>query len=443
MGKLGAVVRREFMERVRTKWFAIATIFGPILFLGISVLPIWLASRDTGTSNATDIVIIDASGRGLGAKLQEALADSVSKAPPGELVVVAAQAVVEAESTATRAIRSRTRIGYVVLDSATVAGRTARYGGRNATTMTDMSRLGRAVDRAVLAARLDGTGLTPARIDSLTKVDVRLQREEVSERGRQKNSRERSVAGFLVAFLLYFVIVLFGQNVLRSVVEEKTSRVAEVVVASVKPEILLAGKVIGVGSVALAQLVIWGVSYSVLGSLVLPRLLEGRTTQAVAQAGGATVPTPGADSLSSMLPAVDPVTLVALLAFFVLGYTFYASLYAAVGSMVNSEQEAQQASLPVSMLLVASAVFLQPILLSPNGTMARVMGLLPFSAPIAMPLRMASTSVPGWEILASLASVALGCVVAIWLAARIYRVGLLMYGKRPTLREVGRWLTYR
>ncbi len=436
MGKLAAVIRREFMERVRTKWFLIATVFGPLLFLGISVLPIWLAMRDTGTADAANVVVLDATGQGLGERFVEALADSAGTAARPELRLVDPAGIAQAESLATAAVRERSRLGYLVLDSATLAGDRARYAGRNATTVMDMNRIGRAVDRAVLATRLQGTGFTPARIDSLTRVDVALAKEEISDSGRQANSKGRTTAGFFVAFLLYMVIVLFGQNVLRSVVEEKTSRVAEVVVASVRPEILLAGKVIGVGAVAVAQLSIWGASYLGIGSLVLPRLLAKTKAAQAAAAGGAAPPV----DVAGMLPVLEPLALVALVLFFVLGYTFYASLYAAVGSMVNSEQEAQQASLPVSMLLIASAVFLQPILLSPNGTMARVMGLLPFSAPIAMPLRMAATSVPAWEIAASIASVALGCVAAIWVAARIYRVGLLMYGKRPGFGEVLRWI---
>jgi len=133
---------------------------------------------------------------------------------------------------------------------------------------------------------------------------------------------------------------------------------------------------------------------------------------------------------------------VLLLVFFLLGFTFYASLYAAVGASVNTEQEAQQAVQPLLIMLVATAVFINPILLNPTGRLAFVMSILPFSAPIIMPLRLALVSVPWYELMASIVALALSCVVAVWLAARIYRVGLLMYGKRPTLKEMRRWVVY-
>jgi ABC-2 type transport system permease protein len=436
MGKLGAVIRREFMERVRTKWFAIATIFGPLFFLGISVLPIWLASRDEGSRTAGNIVVIDATGAGLGARLLEAVGDSAGGRPV--VVTVAPGGAAAAESTATADVRANRRVGYLVLDSATLSGERARYAGRNATTMTDMNRLGRAVDRAVLASRLEGTGLAQSRLDSLTSIDVRLVRDELTETGRKRGGGGRNLAGFFVAFLLYMILAVFGQNILRSVIEEKSTRVAEVVVASVKPETLLLGKVLGVGAVALTQVLVWGVSAALIGSRIVPLLVPSRPPGSGA---AATQAARTGDILGGF--AFEPAILLALLAFFLLGFVFFASCYAAVGAMVNSEQEAQQASLPVTMMLVASAVFMQPILLSPNGTMARVLTFVPFTAPVVMPLRLAATTVPAWEIAASLACVGVGCVGALWTAARIYRVGLLMYGKRPGFAEVARWIRYR
>ena len=141
-----------------------------------------------------------------------------------------------------------------------------------------------------------------------------------------------------------------------------------------------------------------------------------------------------------ILPHIEPAMLVLLVFFFLLGYLFYASLFAAVGAMVSTEQEAQQAQLPVAMFLVLSIAFVQPVLASPDSGLAIALGIIPFSAPIIMPLRMSVGTVPAWEIAVSLLELALGCYVVVGLSARIYRVGLLMYGKRPTLREVFRWV---
>src|SRR5688500_6671762 len=229
----------------------------------------------------------------------------------------------------------------------------------------------------------------------------------------------------VIAFLLYMSIVLYGQNVLRGVLEEKTTRVAEVIVSSVPSETLLAGKVLSVGAVGLTQQAIWLVASVLMYEVRTPLLAQF-----------------GVNSAPFQMPSITFGYAILLLDFFVLGSTFYASLYAAVGASVNTEQEAQQAVQPLLVLLVATAIFINPILLNPTGRLAFVMSILPFSAPIIMPLRLALVSVPWYELAASMIALAASCVGAVWVAARIYRVGLLMYGKRPTLKELRRWVVY-
>jgi ABC-2 type transport system permease protein len=147
-----------------------------------------------------------------------------------------------------------------------------------------------------------------------------------------------------------------------------------------------------------------------------------------------------ADMITNALPS--PGTALAIFAFFILGFIFYSALFAAAGAMVSSQEDVQQAAMPVMIMLVSSILFMQPILLAPGSTLSRVMSLIPFSAPILMPLRMSLVPVPWWELAASLGGVALACVAAIWVSARIYRVGLLMYGKRPSFSELARWVRY-
>ncbi len=437
MGKLIAIIKREYLERVRTKWFAIATLLGPVLFLAITVLPVLFVSRTKASVETTNITIIDATGTALGERVGALLTDSSGSKP--EITVVAANETAAAESLATRAVVSKAREGYLILDSLTLRGSKARYAGRNSTTVPDMNRVGKAVDNAVLGLRLEGTGLTQARIDSLTRVDVRLEKTQLSDTGREKSGTGSTILGLIVAFLLYMVLVLYGQTVLRSVIEEKTTRVAEVVISSVRPEILLAGKIIGIGGVAVTQMGIWMASSVWIGGNVAPMLMKKASPTMGAAA---------ADSLSrsnelfSSMPSFSLGLLVALLLFFVLGFIFYSCLYAAVGSTVNSESEAQQAATPVVMLLIMSAVFIQPVALAPQSTLASVMSMLPFSAPIMMPMRMSLIAVPAWQVAVSLGGMVVACLAAIWFSARIYRVGLLMYGKRPSFGELLKWLRY-
>jgi ABC-2 type transport system permease protein len=227
-----------------------------------------------------------------------------------------------------------------------------------------------------------------------------------------------------MAFLLYMSLVLYGQNVLRSVIEEKTTRVSEVIVASVRPDVLLAGKVLGVTAVSMTQIVAWVTS---------GLLLYNARSAILAKLGVSGMP-------AFSLPHISIGMAMALMAFFVLGFIFYSSLFAAAGATVSSDQEAQSAQQPIIMMLIASIVFLQPILLAPSSTMAQVLTWLPFSAPIVMPLRMTVTPIPPLEIASVLLVLALSSAGAIWISARIYRVGMLMYGKKPSFRELGRWI---
>jgi ABC-2 type transport system permease protein len=289
----------------------------------------------------------------------------------------------------------------------------------------DMQEMRRVLRDQVLSQRLEQVGISGAQARELTRMRVPLSSERLTRRGRGGSGQVNVFFAIGVAFLLYMSIAFYGQNVLRGVMEEKQSRVAEVVVSSVSPTKLLAGKVLGVGAVGMTQILIWTATSVALIKLRAPIL---------ARMGAEVTPVP--------LPSITPTDALALMLFFVLGYTFYAALFAAVGAMVNSEQEAQQAQWPIVLLLISSVFFLQPILLNPDGTLARVMGVMPFTAPIVMPLRMSVAPVSPLDVVLSLISVIAGCYVAIWLAARIYRVGLLMYGKRPTLSELTRWVRY-
>jgi ABC-2 type transport system permease protein len=258
-----------------------------------------------------------------------------------------------------------------------------------------------------------------------------METDQITDRGRGGSSAARIALALAIAFLLYITIVLHGQSVLRGVLEEKQSRVAEVVLSSVRADVLLAGKVLGVGAVGLTQTVIWIAGTALVSAYLAPSLPRGPSGVS------------GADATAAMSAFDLPVGIVLLFVlFFLLGYIFYSALFAAVGAMVNDEREAQQALQPVIILLVASAIFIQPVAFNPTGTLARVTSILPFSSPIIMPMRMSITSVPPGEIAASILGLIVGCVAAVWVAARIYRVGLLMYGKRPSARELMRWIRY-
>lgn len=425
MGKLYAVIRREYWERVKSPWFLAATLLGPLGFAAITILPAVLALRQGTSNKATSVIVLDATGVGVGDRLRTAFAGGLRSTDTSRATVrvMAPGDLAAAETTATREVVAGTFAGYLVLDTAVVAGGPVRYAGRNAANSQDMDLVEGAVRQGLLSHRLVAAGLDPLKVQQLSNIRTPFTSEKLDERGRGGSGVGSVVVGYLIAFLLYMMIALYGQTLMRGVLDEKMTRVAEVIIASVKPDTLLAGKVIGVGGVGVTQQLVW----IALG-------------WAIVSFRGPILGAFGLPDVPLSLPSVSAGALATYLALYILGFTFYASLFAATGAMVSNQEDIQQASLPVTALLVASIVFMQPILLQPDSTLSRVMTMLPFSAPVLMPLRMATVQVPAWEIAATLVGMALACAVAIWVAARIYRVGLLMYGKRPSFGEVARWV---
>ena len=442
--KILIVAKREYLERVRSRTFLIFTLVIPIFITGVTLLPLYIAARSGASNDVRHIAILDATGAGLGDAVARALVNDSSVARiPGDTVaprvvnVTPADLPAREQTTADEVKLPNHITGYLVLTDSTLAGKSARYAGRNASTIGDMDKLRSVVRQAVIVERLQREGVREDIVSNLSTGSFRLLSERLTERGRGGSGQAGFFAGLGIGLLLFMSIVFHGQNIMRGVLEEKTSRVAEVVISSIKPESLLAGKVIGVGGVGLTQQIAWFGISAYLMNFLGPIILKGATKGAAAAAN------PGAsaaigNSFGGMALSVIAVALM----FFMLGFVFYASLYAAVGAMVNSEQEAQQAAIPVMLLLISTWIMVQTILVNPNSKLAIALTWLPWSSPIIVPLRMGLTTVSPIVIAGSALVAALGCVFSVWLSARIYRVGMLMYGKKPSFAELAKWIRY-
>ena len=425
MRKLWVIMRREYAERVRTRWFLFATLFGPLAMATTLFLPGYLARRNVQeTGSPVRIRILDASDRGLGALMASDLGGGIASDPSRvQLVTLDPGALALAESLATVAVRVRQIEGYLAIERDTNGPIRARYAGRNATSLFETERIRAVFSRHLLAVRMTRNGLAPDLAASISRSPYPFTVERITDAGRGGSGGVSLLFAIGVSVLLYLTILMYGQNVLRGVMDEKQNRVAEMVVASVKPDVLLTGKVLGIGAVGLTQILIW-IGTSLLMVKYRPAVLALL----------------GAESRPLSLPPVTLGAGVLLIVFFVLGYLLYAALFAAVGAMVSSEQEAQQALIPVVTLLILSVMFLQPVLASPDSPLSVTLSYLPFSAPVVMPLRMSAVSIPWYEVVLSLIALTSAAYLALYVAARIYRTGILMHGKRPRLREVLRWI---
>jgi ABC-2 type transport system permease protein len=446
MDKIFTVAKREYLERVRSRWFLVITLAVPALMAVAFMLPLYMAARSSASTAVRHITILDATGAGLGDRVAKSLmADSsltsqeTDSIKPRVFAVAAADLAKREAEVADEVMLPEHIAGYLVLTDSTLLGTSARYAGRNASTISDMDKLQSVIREQVMMLRLEREGVRQDIVGDLAKTRLRLNSERLSERGRSGSGVSGLFAGLLVGVLLFMSIIIHGQNVLRGVLEEKSTRVAEVVISSVKPEILLAGKVLGVGAVGLTQQIAWLGIGAYLINFLAPIVLKGSTAATVATSAAGTG---SASPITAAMGSLSPMVLVIALAYFLIGFTFYATLYAAAGSMVNSEQEAQQAAVPVMLLAMSTWLLVNPVMLAPSGKLAVVLSWLPWSSPIIMPMRMGLTSVSPVSIAGSMVVAILGSIGAIWLSARIYRVGMLMYGKKPSFAEVAKWIRY-
>lgn len=313
--------------------------------------------------------------------------------------------------------------GYVVLPPDVLNRGMVQFRARKAGSFAVIRDLRTAATRAVQSERLEKAGIEASAVAALV-APVQVDEARITVRGEERGGALSTfLAAYVVAFLIYLMTTLYGVAVMRSVLEEKTNRIAEVLMSTIRASHLMAGKIIGVGSAAVAQVLIWATIMTILVSQ------SHRLGERFA------LPPAAMQALK-----MEPGTGVLLFLFFLLGFFLYASVFATVGASVTSEQEAQSVQFIALTPLIAPLMFLQSILNAPLGPVATTLGLIPFTAPIAMPMRMASTPVPGIEIGASLVLLVGAIAVVAWIAGKVYRVGILSTGKRPTLTELARWV---
>src|SRR5882762_2669081 len=412
MRKVWVVIRREFVERVRTRWFWVMALLGPLFFAAVFVLPTVLASR----GGVRQIVVVDATTGPVGARITHLLNDSPMFRAQR---VPASGAVVDSQT------RKRWTRGFLILTDAAVDSGEAEYRGSNVSGFATVGALERTIGEVVTAVRLEREGVDP-RVVARARIPVRLETKKIAG---GKTTGETAAQSFSLAYfmgiILYTAILLYGINVMSSVLEEKTTRIVEVLVSSLRPFQLMLGKVLGVGAVSMFQFLIWGVSARLLFAHRPAFTTGGEVGEA--------------DQIFQV-PHVSGATAAVFITYFLGGFFLYSAMFAAVGAISSSEQEARQAQQPISWLLVLSFVSMFGMLNDPGSAFAITLSLIPFSSPIAMPVRWAAGNLPASELALSLAILVAGIVAVTWIAARIYRVGLLMTGKRPSLKELVRWI---
>lgn len=421
------VVSRELNERIRTRSFVIGTLMFPVFLVAITLLPGLM-----GGVEERRLVVVDEAPEPVADLFVYALnrpfesQDSVAAArgTATRYHVEVVDGPVEAVSAQLSArIDAEELDGYVVLpptvrDSGSVQFRSTRMGDPG---MLRDIRV--AVNEAVQADRLARAGLDVERVTQLLQ-PVIVEGGRVDERGREAGTSQSSFYfAYIVAMVIYLMIAMYGTGVTRSVLEEKNNRIAEVLVSTMRATHLMAGKILGVGAAVMLQMLIW---MAIIALLITQSEWLAQQFNIDPSALHAITAQPGTTAL--------------LLAYFVLGFLLFAALFAGLGAAVTSDQEAQSLQMVFMVPLFVPLLFLMQLTVRPLEPLAQTLGLVPFTAPVAMPIRMAAARIPLPEVLLSLALLALMLVLVAWLAGKIYRIGILSTGRRPSARELFHWI---
>jgi len=425
--KIFAVIQREYLERVRTKTFWIATFLIPVFFLGYMAVQIATMRKSSGERR---IAVVDTTRR-LARPLAGELAEREAvreRERPGTRGIhwILEPRPVSGDLEATKE-RLRQEVlakkvhGYLVLEPGLLEKDRAEYYSISVSEFVALEQMERALNRILVREKIAERGLPPSLSKELEK-RVDLKTLKVTSKGTEEEKGAGIIAVIVFLVIMYMTFFMYGFQNLRGVIEEKTNRIVELVIASVRPTELMLGKIIGIGLVGLTQYLIWSL---VAMNLSLPGIAS---VLAVGDAGVPTIPL-------SMIGY--------FLLFFLLGYFLYASVYTAIGAPFNTDQEAQQLAMIPSMMIVSGMAVYPAVMNNPNGPISVIASLFPFTAPLIMFLRTSVAEPPGWQVVLSIVILILATIGMAWLAGRIYRVGILMYGKKPTIPEILRWVRYK
>ena len=439
MSKIGLIIQREYWTRVRKRSFLIMTVLGPLLFAGIVVVPAWLGSRDS--SGEKVIAVIDESGLQLGDQLERGSVEGSLRYEHVDIPLNEAKADIPKDN----------RYGLLYIPRIDVNDpKGINFFSEGSPSLSIQSSIERTLKEQLRDIKLKESSISKETLERLN-TDVAINTVNLTDSGseQQGSAGVASGVGYISAFLIYMFIFLYGAQVMRGVIEEKTSRIIEVIISSVRPFQLMMGKIIGVASVGLTQFLLWVVLTMIIAGLGLSLFagdmatdLEGASAAEIAQQ----MPEGQAaqvEAVSGMMDAIDTVNIPLILGCFVFyflgGYLLYSALFAAVGSAADSDTDTQQFMLPVAAPLIFSIVTLAAVLNEPDGTLAFWMSMIPFTSPVTMMMRI-PFGVPTWQLILSMALLVIGFVFTTWVAAKIYRIGILTYGSKINYKTIGKWL---
>lgn len=430
MKKIWIVLKSEFLRRVRSKWFIIGTLLAPLFLIAISVLPAMLGVA-ASQADQREIVVVDETG---------ILAERIKAASDNQYRFITSDISIEALRAK---VLEGAYNGYLFIPASLKAAEgEAEFYSAEGSGLSGGMRLERIVTRALEAQRLEAYEISDE-IKQILNTSVAVRTVKLTEAGEEEDSAAfYSILGYIMGFIIYGAMFIYGAYVIQGVLEEKTTRVIEVMVSSVRPFEMLMGKVLGIGAVGIVQMVVWSALMLALiffSGSVLALFLNPADLNLSADASQQEL----LNAIDFTIPTINPSVFVWFVLYFLGGYLLYASLFAAVSSVVEQQQDAQGLLMPIYALIIIPIMFIVFFVESPNSTLAITLSMIPFFSPILMVVRVAVTEVPFWQVGLSYVLLLGTFVGAMWVSSRIYRVGILMYGKKPNIKDLMRWVRYQ
>jgi ABC-2 type transport system permease protein len=434
MSKTMVVMKREFLEFVQTKTFVIATLLGPLLMVGFIAMEVFILTRAGGGDYS--LAVIDQTDQRIGQQFTTTLPSLGSIAAPGKPAVYKTSLIERPANlqSVVDSLEKRVQVdsldGYLVLPAGLLTGEKARYYGSNATSQTVTGGIRAALQNTVQSKRLQAEGIDPSKVGAAL-APVQLEAEKTGSKGVRGSAAGGQMIGMFMAFAMYLVVLLYGAAIMNGVLEEKRDKIVEVIVSSLRARDLMIGKVLGIAGAGLLQMLVWvltvGLVLAYASGIATLLNLSPEKAQAFA-------------AVSNILPKVPVSVGVVFLLFFAAGFFLYSTLYATIGSIATTNQEAQQLVFPAIMPFMIGFFMSMVAAQSPDTGMAVAGSLIPFTSPLVMPIRVVAGSASTLQIALSLVLLILTGLLILYLAAKIYRVGIFATGKRPTMAELGRWL---
>ena len=438
MRNIGLIIMREFKERVYKKSFIITTLLMPLLMVVISVAPTLIMVFAKGETKS--ISVIDNSGI-VAPRLESNDDVQFVTIPDGDL-----------QTELKKSLESE-EFGLLYIGEDVVKNpNNVQLYTNSSSSMLIEDAITDQIEEIVEAERLKEYNISDLKqILEAIEVDISLTTFRNDNKAQTaSSSAASSFIGIILGFVLYFFLVIYGSIVMQSIIEEKNSRILEVLVSTVRPFDMMMGKILGVASVALTQIAIWGVLLIVISAAVIPAVMpddilagvEAVKAGADAAALATDVDMEAITALASIMDTGYIAQIVVLLLLFMMGgFLLYAAMYAAVGASVDQAQDAQQLTTPITIPIIFAFLILTMVMNDPNSPVVVWCSMIPFTSPIVMMGRIPS-GIATWEIILSLVLLYSTFVVMVWVAGKIYRVGIFMHGKKPSFKDLYRWLKY-